>query len=376
MKALIVIFWICAAVVFYTYLGYGLLVWLIVKIKEAVHPVSKKEVEQWPDASLLIAAYNEQDCVPQKMENCRSLKYKGKLKIVWVTDGSTDGTRDLLAQYPDATVLHSDARRGKTNAVNRAMKLIDTPVTILTDANTFLNADAVQNLVETLLQPGVGCVSGEKRVMSTGSGSQAETEGLYWKYESFLKSLDSRLYSTQGTAGELYAIYTDLWQDMPDDTLLDDFVCSMTIAGMGHRIAYCKEAYAMETASASVAEEGKRKKRIAAGGWQSVWRLRYLLNPFRYPVLSFQFASHRASRWILCPIMLLLLIPVNIAIVLMGGPLFYTVVLALQILFYAAAAAKVKVPYYFTFMNVNALQAPVYLFKHRGTGVWEKAKRA
>lgn len=117
-------------------------------------------------------------------------------------------------------------------------------------------------------------MAGEKRVADAGGAGAAATEGVYWKYESKLKELDYRLYSAVGAAGELFAVRRGLWQTLPEDTLLDDFVCSMLIASQGYKIAYCKEAYALETPSADMGEEGKRKKRSRPGGLQSVWRLR------------------------------------------------------------------------------------------------------
>ena len=129
----------------------------------------------------------------------------------------------------------------------------------------------------------------------------------------------------------------ELWQTLREDTLLDDFVCSMLIAAQGYRIAYCKEAYALESPSADMGEEGKRKKRIAAGGLQSVWRLRKLLNPFRYGVLWFQYVSHRALRWTLTPVVLVALLPLNVALLWSGHPALYAAILALQCAFYLAA---------------------------------------
>ena len=231
-------------------------------------------------------------------------------------------------------------------------------------------------------------MAGEKRVAGTGNTGAAATEGVYWKYESKLKELDHRLYSAVGAAGELFAVRRELWQTLREDTLLDDFVCSMLIAAQGYRIAYCKEAYALESPSADMGEEGKRKKRIAAGGLQSVWRLRKLLNPFRYGVLWFQYVSHRALRWTLTPVVLVALLPLNVALLWSGHRALYAATLALQCAFYLAALAGwalergghrnrlLFIPYYFLFMNLNVFRGASYLATHRGKGAWEKARRA
>ena len=306
MTTVAILFWAGVFLVFYTYLGYGILLWLLVKIREAVHPARRYAFPaDPPEVTLLIAAYNEQEVVAEKMANCRALDYPaGKLRVTWITDGSTDRTVELLAAYPEVTVLHDPRRGGKTAALNRALGIIRTPLVVFTDANTMLNPEAVTEIVRCFEDPEVGCVAGEKRIAGTGDTGAAATEGIYWKYESKLKELDDRLYSAVGAAGELFAVRRELWQTLREDTLLDDFVCSMLIAAQGYRIAYCKGAYALETPSADMGEEGKRKKRIAAGGLQSVWRLRKLLNPFRYGVLWFQYVSHRVLRWTLTPVVL------------------------------------------------------------------------
>lgn len=252
-----------------------------------------------------------------------------------------------------------------------------------------VNREAIREIVLAFEDTKVGCVAGEKRIaVQTKDGAAAGGEGLYWKYESTLKALDARLYSAVGAAGELFAVRRNLFTEMEPDTLLDDFILSLRIAMQGHTIAYCTEAYAIESGSADMREEEKRKVRIAAGGLQSIWRLRALLNPFRYGVLSFQYISHRVLRWSLTPVLLFALLPLNIVLLILGvSPILYGIILALQFLFYTAglwgyylSTKQVKnkllfVPYYFLFMNINVIKGVNYLLKKRGTGTWEKAKR-
>ena len=382
------LFWFGLFIVFYTYIGYGILLYLIVHIKEtvkkkAIHPLPAS----LPDVTLFIAAYNEEDIVRQKMENCRDLSYPSdKLRIVWVTDGSDDHTNERLAAYEDVSVFFTPERKGKTEALNRGMQYVSTPYVVFTDANTMLNTEAIKEIVRCFSNPKVGCVAGEKRVDTQSAQGATAGEGFYWKYESALKDMDDRLYSAVGAAGELFAIQTRLFEQMPSDTLLDDFILSLRIAAKGYKIAYCKEAYATETASLNMKEEEKRKIRIAAGGLQSVWRLRGLFNIFRYGMLSFQYISHRVLRWTLTPLMLFLLLPVNLILALSGNP-FYIGTLTLQLLFYVAAYAGYRmeqrnlrnkllfIPYYFIFMNVNVIRGFFYLNKNKGNGTWSKAKR-
>lgn len=382
------LFWISIFIVFYTYLGYGMLLYILVKIKELIKkPVPKELPAPLPDVTLFIAAFNEEEIVHKKMENCQALSYPAdKLKIMWVTDGSTDRTNQLLTEYADVKVLYHPARKGKTAALNRGMQYVKTPLVVFTDANTMLNKEAIREIVRQFSDPKVGCVAGEKRVeIHTAQGATAG-EGIYWKYESALKRLDDRLYSAVGAAGELFAIRSNLFQEMPSDTLLDDFVLSLKIAQQGYKIAYCKDAYATETASLNMKEEEKRKVRITAGGLQSIWRLRSLFNIFRYPVLSFQYISHRVLRWTVTPFALFFLYPLNIVLA-FGGHSIYILFLLLQTIFYTLAFIGYKmeqrnirnkllfVPYYFSFMNINVLKGLHYLTENKGNGSWAKAKR-
>lgn len=383
-----ILFWTGVFIVFYTYAGYGVLLYLLVRIKEIFRkPVPSELPGDLPEVTLFIAAYNEESVVHAKMLNSRALIYPaGKLKIVWVTDGTNDRTNELLKTYPEVTVLFQPERKGKTAALNRGVQYVDTPIVVFTDANTMLNPEAIRHIVRQFANPEVGCVAGEKRVEVESAQGATAGEGIYWKYESALKALDYRLSSAVGAAGELFAIRTALFEQMPDDTLLDDFILSLRIAMKGYKIAYCKEAYAVETASSDMKEEEKRKVRISAGGLQSLWRLRGLLNIFRYGILSFQYISHRALRWSLGPVMLFLLLPLNMVLALSGN-LFYIVLLGSQLVFYILAwlgYGKQKknlrsklffIPYYFLFMNMNVFRGYVYLSKHKGSGAWEKARR-
>mgnify|MGYP000269703401 CR=1 FL=1 len=145
--------------------------------------------------------------------------------------------------------------------MNRGMGFVTTPLVIFTDANTFINPQAVREIVKCFNHPQVGCVAGEKRVdMYSTEGAVSGGEGLYWKYESWLKKMDYQLYSAIGAAGELFAIRTPLYEEMPEDTLLDDFMLSLRIAMKQYTIAYCDTAYALESGSADMKEEEKRNK--------------------------------------------------------------------------------------------------------------------
>ena len=374
------LFWLCMAIVVYTYVGYGIVLYLLVFVKRLAtkaKPLADITDDRLPEVTLMVCAYNEEDIIAEKMDNTRRLDYPSdRLHLVWVTDGSNDNTNVLLYAYPEVKVIYFPERRGKAAALKHGIKEIDTEIVMMTDANTMLNPEAVREVARLMQDPKVGCVSGEKKVMArSNSDEAAQGEGLYWKYESTLKRLDSELYSAMGAAGELCVIRRQLMTDIPDDTLLDDFIISMEIVKKGYKIAYTSNAYAMEYGSADLHEESKRKRRIAAGGLQSCWRLRSLMNPLRHPVVAFQFVSHRVLRWTITPVCLFALVPLNTLLVLSGEGIVYTIIWILQILFYASAAAGVRISKYFIFMNLNVFRGMAYLFNN-STGMWEKAKRA
>jgi len=393
MLALKIIFWGCLLIVFYTYLGYGILLYAIIRLKRLIKGTPQLPAmptdEQLPTMTLMICAYNEQDIVAEKMQNTRALDYPmDKFRVMWVTDGSTDQTNEMLKAYPEVEVVFSPERRGKTAALKHGLREIKTDLVAFTDANTMINRDAMREIARRFQDATIGCVSGEKRVAARNGEQAAEGEGLYWRYESTLKKWDSELYSAMGAAGELYAIRPQLCHDVPDNALLDDFMMSMHIVDNGYRIAYTPEAYALEYGSANLFEESKRKRRIAAGGLQSIWWLRRMLNPLRQPLVTFQYVSHRVLRWSITPVAMGILLLTNILLAALSAGVVYTVCLILQAVFYFAAflgwllgrhGYKNKLlytAYYFIFMNLNVFRGMVYLKDHSHSGTWEKAKRS
>lgn len=383
---MITTFWISLFIIFYTYIGYGIVLFVLVKI------VGRKTTDfenyELPTLTIMVAAYNEKDFIRKKIENTLQLNYPaGKLKYMFVTDGSNDGTDKIVSEFPTLHLIHKDGRSGKIAAVHRAMHFVDTEIVVFTDANTLLNKDALVKIARHYADKKIGAVSGEKRVEIEETADATVAEGFYWKYESKLKMWDSMLYSVVGAAGELFSIRTALYQPVPSNSLLDDFMISMRIAEKGYRIVYEPEAYAMEKSSATISEELKRKVRIAAGGIQSIIWLRSLLNPFKYPVLSFEYISHRVLRWTITPFLLLLAFFLNIWIVYAGNSGWYTLLLIGQSAFYLLALAgwfmerretRIKIlfiPYYFCVMNYAVIAGIIRYFSTTQTGVWDKAVR-
>ena len=388
---MILAFWISFFIIFYTFFGYGILLYLLVRIKR----LFKKsyvfsQLYDLPTVTVIVAAFNEEYLIEEKIKNCLELNYpKNKVQFIFITDGSSDRTPELVGKYPEIQLLHENQRLGKMAAIKRAMPYVSGYVTVFTDANTFLNKDALIQLLKHYQNPKIGAVAGEKKIMvSQSADASSAGEGFYWKYESALKKWDYELYSNVGAAGELFSIRTDLYQPVETDTIIDDHMIAMRIAEKGYIIAYEPNAYALETASADSSEELKRKIRIAAGGIQSVYRLKKAANPFNNPVLTFQYFSHRLLRWVLTPWLMIILFFLNSMIVIRypeSG--FYVLTLFLQLSFYLAAllgwfleSKKIRlkaafIPFYFSMMNYAVIAGTFRYYKGSQSAAWEKSKR-
>ncbi len=376
---------------FYCYAGYGILIFIRNTMRDIF--LSKKiknaGIELLP-VTLIVTAYNEEAVLEQKIRNSLLIDYPAdKLHLIFITDGSTDGSYELIKKYPAITVLHQPVRKGKYAAVKRAMLQVQTPITVFSDANTMLNKECITRMVAHYSNPKVGGVAGEKKIVfNRHLSAVGEAEGLYWRYESFMKSLDAEFNTVAGAAGELYSIRTRLFKEWDDELILDDFVISMWVCLQGYKIEYEPGAFATESPSASLAEEEKRKVRISAGAYQSIGYLKSCLNIFKYPLLSFQYISRRLLRWIFCPIMLVILLLSDIIIV-SYHPFYdwYNWIFYAQILFYLFAisgwilirsgkrAGLFTIPFYFVFMNYCLVKGFIKFMKGRQTVLWEKSLR-
>ncbi len=389
------IFILLLGLLVYSYLGYPLLLWCLVKLKKAFSTRKKIviDLDHLPEVILVIPAYNEKSFVDRKMQNTFDLNYpKNKLKVIWITDGSNDGSDEYIekkysknAEGLDVKCYHLSERKGKTAAINRVVNKIETEIVIFCDANTYLNKESIVNLVRHFQDSRVACVAGEKRVLRRNS-TAGDGESFYWKYESWVKKLNSEFHTCIGAVGELMAFRTSLIQDIiPEDTILDDFVISMEIAHKGYKVIYEPEAYAEELPSKNEQEEVKRKVRIAAGAFQSMVRYLNWLNLFKHPVLSFQYFSHKLTRWMIVPLCLPLIFVLNMILFFQDAAnLFYKAILFLQIFFYmmiiiqhyANLSSKIfRIPYYVIMMNIAMYKGFWKYVNKQQSAVWEKVKR-
>lgn len=384
------IFFLSCFIVFYNYIGYALIAVIINKAKSAFKKPVPGDSSFTPGVSFIVAAYNEEDCIDQKIRNSMELIYPtDKIEFIFITDGSTDGTNDIIRRYPGVQLMYSQDRNGKSAALNRAVDNASREILIFSDANTLLNKEAVKNIVAHYKNGIVGGVAGEKKIISpeTDESETGAGEGFYWKYESFLKKTDSAFYSVVGAAGELFSVRKSLYQKIPHTVILDDFVLSMKVAQKGYRILYEPDAFAMELPSFSQKEEKKRKIRISAGGYQAIGMLGAALKFWKHPRLTYLYISHRLLRWTLSPLCLITAFLSNGLLALYSMSPVYKVLFFMQFLFYLAAftpfyrllpgkAGKIlRIPGYFVFMNVSVIQGFFRFLRGKQPASWEKARR-
>lgn len=379
-----VLFNTAVGIIFYTYVGYPLLLSVLAVFKSSK---KNKAVAELPFVTIIIAAYNEEAVIADKIKNIFAADYPTeKLQVIVAAQGSTDHTAAIASSYSGVSVLQSAERKGKSVAVNEAVEKAQHSIIVLTDANTLLAPQTLQKLVSHLNDPAIGAVAGEKKVVDA-NGAAVSGEGMYWRYESWLKQQETDFYTVVGAAGELFAFKKELFIPIPANTVTDDFFLSLSINMQGKKVAYAADAVSTEAASLFLADEWKRKIRIAAGGIQSLGLVQKALNPFRYPLLSFQFFSHRVLRWLLCGPALIVLLLANGILVFTTGGVFYSIFFLLQVLFYVFALVGylllkqkisfflLTIPFYIVFMHAAMMTGLVRYFTTGQSVLWEKAQR-
>jgi cellulose synthase/poly-beta-1,6-N-acetylglucosamine synthase-like glycosyltransferase len=370
--------------IFYTYLGYPLVILLLAKF----FPKTRKvDVFSRPAVTWIVPCFNEEGVIKGKIENLLALDYpKQKLEIIIITDGSTDRTHEYAKSYKDVKVLHQDTRAGKAAAENRAMKFANGEIIVFNDANTIVSRDALKHMVKHYADAKVGGVSGAKGIIADKQDAAASAgEGLYWKYESMIKNADSDFDSLMGAAGELVSFRTELVLDLPEDTILDDFVQSFNVLKQGFIMIYEPLAKAEETSSINVEEELKRKIRIAAGGWQSMSRLLFMLNIVKRPIQAWMYISHRVLRWSLTAFALPILYFLTAFSLETNEPLVITLFVTQSTIYFLALIAHqfrdkslpgpVLAIYYFMLMNYAVIVGFQRFISGKQRSTWERSVR-
>jgi poly-beta-1,6-N-acetyl-D-glucosamine synthase len=336
-----------------------------------------------PTVSVIIPFHNEERWVIRKLENTLSWTYPAdRLQIIAVSDGSTDDTTMLLRQYGNrVTVVAYPARQGKPTALNLGAARATGDILIFTDANVFPHPGAVQSLVQRYTDASVGGVCGNVALQGEGS-FEPLGEGLYMQYERWLFAHESRGLTMVGADGALFSIRRTLFVPLSVDTITDDFAMALGVLAQGRRVVYEPAARSVEIVVPDVQAEFRRKIRMIAGGYQTLWRYRSLFNPLTRPSVAWQLLSHKLLRW-LVPVFLLSAL--FAAFVARQHPAM-ALALGIQIVFYSMALCgwlsqtlrrwmPVYVPYYFCAVN-TAAAIGLWRYLIGGQSVtWQKVKR-
>lgn len=375
-----VLFWLSVLLVGYTYLGYPALMWAWATLRP--RPPRRRSVE--PTVSLVIVAHNEAARIKGRLENLLSLDYpQDRLEILLASDGSTDGTVEQARMYEQAgvRVIAFKTRRGKPAVLNDLVLRARGEVVVLADARQRFEASVLRALVGPFADPQVGAVSGELILTHNPEGTAVgKGVGFYWRYEKFIRWNESRVDSTVGATGAIYAIRRDLFEPIPKDTILDDVLIPMRIARRGYRVLFEPGARAYDRAAATAREEFMRKVRTIAGNFQLFVRERWLLNPLRNR-LWFYTVSHKGLR-LLVPLLLVAAFGANLLLL---DRLFYRWALVGQVVFYGAALGGyalrdtrrkiplLSVPYVVCLLSWATVVAFLRFITGRQTVTWERA---
>ena len=378
-------FWVCLLEVAYAYAIYPVVIWICARIFGRVKVVAT-EPAQWPSVTFLMAAYNEADVIAETIRGVLNVDYPAdRFEIVVGSDGSSDQTVAIATEVGGDRIRVFDypQRRGKASVLNSSIEEITSEILVLSDANTQIDRQAVRCLLRWFGDPTVGAVCGRLVLTDPLTGSNAD--GLYWKYETFLKVCEARLDALLGANGAIYAIRRDLYTPIPPGTIVDDFVIPLLAKQRtGCRILYESAAIAREETPADVSAEFHRRSRIGAGGFQSIGMLWRMLDP-RQGWVAFAFLSHKLLRWF-CPFFLIGLLVANLLLMLSGEPLYVGFMIA-QVAFYALAGLAALIPSrhralkplrlatMFTSMNAALLVGFFRWIRGRQKGVWKRTER-
>ncbi|MBL8294141.1 MAG: glycosyltransferase family 2 protein [Bryobacterales bacterium] len=369
-------------IVVFVYVGYPLLLLVLTAGRRYRAPRDLSD-EELPSVSFVVAAYNEEMVIEEKVRNCLAIDYPaGKLEFFFVSD-STDGTNDILRRYESSRIRVKilPERRGKLAAIGEIYPLCKRDVTVMSDANTYYYPDSVRKLVRHFSNPAIGAVTGDVRLLKSKQRF-GEGEGLYYRYERKLQELESALWSTVAIDGGMYAVRRDLWRHTANSLVSDDFVTGMTVGRQGYRIIFDPEAVAEEDPTPTDDMEFRRKIRVIAYAVQSLVE-REGLPRWHQGRFLLAYVSHKLLRWF-APVFLLL------ALVSAAALSFYStvgrVLFAAQLLFYVLALAGwrfqqleskiVRVPYYFSMVNLAALLGVIRGLRRRQKSTWVRTERS
>ena len=379
-----ILFWLAAAASLYAYVGFPLFLFAAALLRP--RPVRRKP--EWRSVSVVIAAYNEERTIHDRIDNALGQDYPSeRIEVIVVSDGSDDATDRIVVSHPDSRVrLVRIERSGKVHALNRAVEVATGDILVFSDANTMFERRAVRRLVRNFADPEVGGVAGRKIYSADpGSDSCSRGETSYWSYDMWIKRLESASGSTVSADGAIYAIRRSLYRPVTDAAVTDDFAISTQVVEQGQRLVFDAEAVAYESTVPAAEQEFRRKVRLMTRGMRSVVLRRGLLDPRKHGLYSVHLLSHKVVRR-LVPVFLLTLLATSLALT--SKPLFLAAFLG-QAVFYLAAVAgwalrrhrfgRIKplaIPFYYCLANLAALVALGRLVSGQRVERWQPQRHA
>jgi cellulose synthase/poly-beta-1,6-N-acetylglucosamine synthase-like glycosyltransferase len=372
-----VAFWASVLLILYAYVGYPCA--LAIRARLAPRPVRKKRFAagEAPGVSIVLAVRNEAHRLPTRLANLLALDYDGPRQIVVVSDGSTDGTRDVVGRFGEPVEFVEVPHGGKASALNAGAARARHPVLVFADARQSFERNALTELVANFADPSVGGVSGELVLDCEDLGALSDSEvaegvGLYWRFEKWMRRQESAIHSMLGATGAIYALRRELWQPLPSGTILDDVLAPMRAVLQGSRVVFDDRARAYDRVARDADEEQRRKIRTIAGNYQILALEPSLLVPFRNPVWL-QYLSHKVVARLLVPFALIACFLSSAALAPAGG--LYAAAFAAQLAFYLLAlygatmkgllTRAARVAYAFVVMNAAGVQALVAVARGR-----------
>lgn len=347
------LFWISLGILIYIFAGYPALIFLVSKIKK--QNTKNTLSDRLPTVTMIIAAYNEERVIREKIENTLSLDYpRDRLQVVVFSDESGDATDSIVKSYASAGIelKRIEGRKGKTHCQNECVRHATGDVVVFSDANSMYDPSAIKKMVMHFSDAKIGGVVGELRYIKNGSSD----EGIYWKIEQFLKRGESAIDSCLGANGSIYAVRRHLYVPLADDAI-SDFIEPFKIYEQGYRIVYEPTAFCLESVGVN-STEFSRKKRIIARTFASLKYIKAFLNPFNYGWYSFTLWSHKIIRWFPLVVMAVLFVA---NVFLLKNTLFLSIFI-LQLLFYTCAIIGIfsnkkpfSIPYLFMIMHIAAI---------------------
>ncbi len=372
------LFWLGILLLLYTYFIYPILLYVVGRRIDS----EVSEPSFWPAVDVLLSAYNEEICIKERIENLLSSNYQGKLRILVANDGSSDKTGEIIDSFQDERVVayNFSENRGKVAVLNELVSKANAGIIVFTDANTEFTNHSITNLI-TAFSETVGGVCGELHIYEKHKGQNSD--GLYWRYEQFLKKKESGLGALLGANGAIYAIRRELYQPLPLDTVVDDFCIMMNVKKQGFDTIYNDQAQAYEEAAPTLSDEYGRRVRIGLGNFRALVANTWALSPF-VGMVSWCFWSHKVLRWF-APHLLLAVFFSNLFLL---NQDLYRFSMALQVIFYAIAFLGIRainrgikvnkisaIISFFVHMNIAIGHGFIKLFSSNEKGAWTRTAR-